>query len=369
RKNSIVNADNTKVNLAIPQETAVNKKGFQEETIDKKEVKLVITEEKKKNVPALMNFVDKPENSIKNNNDLSIGLAQNDKLVHIEVIKQEQTKKETDPVKQANSYTEKVELNPGKILQGNKVKSRERIKNKWRVGIAISAGLSNVKNDLFGLDLNMTKALSYQSGPATASQQIKQPSPNYSAFAYQAGFYLHKKISKKSSFSVGVNYALYQTRIAVGGKIDSLALGLNTNLYAAAGTGNSAAGTKYNYHSQLHYLELPIVFTTQINKGKKIPLQWNAGVIFGRLISSNYLHYDTTARGIYFKDNNLLHKTSVSLQTGFGITFFNNKSMPVTISPHLQFALTDFIKNDLDKKYLLFGGLRFQMLLDNGKKK
>lgn len=283
------------------------------------------------------------------------------------------------PGKEENKLTEKaidnivkteIKLPVNSVNKKAIVKKQNKPGTNWKFGITFSAGLSNVQENLLGLSLNTTKA-AYSANTATGGQQLRQPSANYKDFAYRAGFFLQRKISKRSNFSFGLNYALYQTRINVGAKIDSLIPVANATgvFYDATRSGISVTGQQNKYHSKLHYVELPVLFTTQINKSSKLPVYWVGGFSIGKLIASNYLHYDTTASGIYYKDNSLLKKVAVNLQTGFGVTFFNSKAMPVTIAPTLQFGLTDFLKNSADKRYLLFGGTRIQLLLNNKKKK
>ncbi|HET9056240.1 MAG TPA: outer membrane beta-barrel protein [Chitinophagaceae bacterium] len=243
------------------------------------------------------------------------------------------------------------------------------LNNKWQWGLNFSTGYSNIKNDFLAINLKAEKAIDIRSYSPVAPVPVSYPSANYKAFAMQAGIFVQKDISKRSQLSLGLNYALYQTRITIGSRITSVPiLASNRNFYVDAWRGYSAIAPNSTYHSQLHYLELPVIFSTQLNKGKKLPLHWNGGVSLSRLLSSNYLHFDTANGGVYFKDNQLLNKTSYNVQTGFELTFFASGKTPMSIGPHIQFGLSDLLRENDDKRYLLYGGMRMKLLFSQKKK-
>ncbi|MBI2730095.1 MAG: PorT family protein [Sphingobacteriales bacterium] len=241
-------------------------------------------------------------------------------------------------------------------------------KKKWQFGILISGGISNAKNNVFDIaSTSLDKALAPLVGSNPGPVVNNYPSRNYAAFAMQAGVFIQKNISRKSDISTGLNYALYQSRITTGQEYNSVPA--NLTQFSSVRAANSVSGNNQNYYSKLHYLEVPVNFSTQINRGKKLPLHWSAGASIGFLMGSNYLHFDTLNHGVYFKDNSLLTKTNISLQSGFSFTFFQQTKSPVSAGPLVQFGLMDFIKGDRDKRYWLYGGLRLQMLLSQKKKK
>jgi Outer membrane protein beta-barrel domain len=344
-------ANNTGIKKGNPLPDIFNKK---EATVEDKKM---VQEEKQRAAP---------ENALTTNETTVKETVTENKTVTAE--------KTTEPVKndEQKSKIDKggdsaaAQFKPG-------IKKQKQTKSKWQLGVAFSGGVSNIKSKVFGLDLGMEKAMldvitsSPLGGPQTP---LNYPSANYQAFAVQTGVFAQKNISKRSSVSVGINYALYQTRITVGGRIDSAAVrASNSNLYANVWTGNAANRSNSNYHSRLHYIEVPVLFSTQLTNNKKLPLQWNGGISMAQLIGSNYLHYDTANRGIYFKDNRLLAKTNISLQTGFALTLFSQSKTPVTIGPHIQFGLSDLLKENADKRYLLYSGMRLQLLINQKKKK
>lgn len=260
-------------------------------------------------------------------------------------------------------------LSAVKALTDKKVKQG---KNKWKLGVMFNAGVSNVSNRFFSLDLNKNnedKAFSNLSTGGPAPSTYYYPSANYKAFAFQAGAFVQKEISKKSVISIGLNYSLYQTKIKTGNYVYANNIqASNTNFYTNVRPGNGATGS-IDYHSKLQFVELPVNYSVRLTRNNKVPLYLNGGISAGLLIESNYLHYDTASQGIYFKDNSLLRKASFNIQTGFGFTLASNSKTPLTIGPCVQFGVTDILKKDSDKRFVVFGGLKMQMLLPGKKNK
>lgn len=246
---------------------------------------------------------------------------------------------------------------------------KKKNKNRWQPGVNISTGISNLSETALGL--NQAKNLDYLGGLAASPspQPVYYPSANYKAVGFQAGLFLQRDLSKRTKISVGINYGFYQSRIKTSTLNDSISLVASNSLqYTSIRRGNVVYGSGNNYSIKLHYLELPVNFSWQINRSKQVPVYWNAGVSVTHLLSSNYLHYDTAAGGFYFKDNKLLNRTGINFQTGISVTLFANKKYPITAGPVVQVSATDLSKLVADKKYLLYGGLRLQMVLP-GKKK
>ncbi|MBI1779844.1 MAG: PorT family protein [Sphingobacteriales bacterium] len=306
------------------------------------------------------------DNTIKENKDAEPALTGNETVKPLAKVDSVIT--ENQPV--ANTIA-KVDPTPV-IVQTSTDKKAKPGKNKWKLGVMFNAGVSNVSNQFFSLDLNKNnedKSLPNLStgGPSTATYYY--PSSNYKAFALQAGVFVQKEISKRSIISVGLNYSLYQTKIKTGNFVYASSVqASNTNFYANVRPGNGATGS-IDYHSKLQYLELPVNYSVRLTRNNKIPLYWNGGISAGLLLGSNYLHYDTASQGIYFKDNSLLRKVSFNLQTGFSFTLASKSRTPFTIGPSVQFGLTDILKKGSDKRYVLFGGLKMQMLLPGKKNK
>lgn len=232
-----------------------------------------------------------------------------------------------------------------------------------------SAGLSNTGSHSFNLFSGEKALLDIQNSASGPGPINYFASPHKNTFALQAGVFVQKNISKKGSLSIGLNYALYQSKITVGAALDSN-IGLpNAGQYTNVYRGNSSFTKNNSYTNRLHYIEVPVNYSLQLNRSKTFPVYWDAGVSFGYLMGTNYLHFDSAANGIYFEDKNLVSKFNFNLQTGFSFSLLNKTNTPVKLGPLLQAGLTDILKSSNEKKFVYYGGVRLQMLLGGKKKK
>ena len=253
--------------------------------------------------------------------------------------------------------------------EANTEKKKATAKSKWKPGIMFSAGISNTNDNIFNLG-DGQKALDNQGSVNVPGGTIRYfASPYNQAFALQAGVFVQKNISKKGSISIGLNYALYQSKITVGSAVDPNILGPNIRELANVYRGNSSSAKSDAYNNRLHYIEVPVNYSLQLNRSKTFPVYWDAGISIGYLTGTNYLHFDSALNGIYFEDKNLINKFNFNLQTGFSFSLLNKTNTPVKAGPLLQAALTDILKSPAEKRFIYYGGVRMQMLLGGKKKK
>jgi hypothetical protein len=127
---------------------------------------------------------------------------------------------------------------------------------------------------------------------------------------------------------------------------------------------------KQPYTNKYHFIELPLLYQLQLNKGKKLPIIWNAGLSAGYLLSTNALVYDTTAGGIYYKDKNAFRKFHMGVQTGLSVRLGKEKKVQWLVGPEFSFDLSRQMKQNVftDKRYLFYGGITGRMFFDRRKK-
>jgi hypothetical protein len=118
----------------------------------------------------------------------------------------------------------------------------------------------------------------------------------------------------------------------------------------------------HTYRNNFHYLEVPVSIKIQINKNKKLPFFWNAGVNISQLISSNALQFKSNA-GIYYNDNSMFNKTQLGLHTGLFLTLFSQQKAPFTFGPYFYYSATSLSGKGLyDGKHFSFIGIRTEIL-------
>jgi hypothetical protein len=246
---------------------------------------------------------------------------------------------------------------------------------KWKWGLHITPGISSLNdNDISLGGANFADAFVYQNpvgggtGPPPPPRQ--KPSEAKAGFALQMGAFAQRKLSNRTSLSVGLQYGYYSNILHIGNRRGSL--NNNTQFNSAvsryANQVYNAGNDTTKYTNSYHFIELPFLFQWQLNKNKAKPFIWSIGFTVGQLISSNAIMYDTAFNGVYYKNKSQLNKTQFSLSTGFSWTISNNKRMQWNLGPVADLHLSKLIDNPFEnKRYLFFVGLRTGVLLNSKK--
>ena len=255
------------------------------------------------------------------------------------------------------------------------VVKKDPSERKWKWGLHITPGISSLNdNDISLGGAKFADANAYQnpvvSGPGAQPPPRQKPSDAKAGFAFQISAFAQKKLSNRTSLSVGLQYGYYSNVLHIGNRRGSL--NNNTQFNSAVGR---YANQVYNagsdttkYTNSYHFIELPLLFQWQLNKTKAKPFTWSIGFTVGQLISSNAIMYDTAFNGVYYKNKSQLNKTQFSLSTGFSWTIANNKSVQWNLGPVADLHLTKLIDNPFEsKRYLFFVGLRTGVLLNSKK--
>jgi hypothetical protein len=243
-------------------------------------------------------------------------------------------------------------------------------------GFSINAGLSTIDQSLFRsayvTPLNYASTVFGNAGyPVTNNP----PSRIYADFSFAAAFFVKKQLSKRLSFSAGIGYHYYSTKIYTGKAVDSLALvytaGILTNYpanytlsavvpnspYLLRVSGYYANDKTSQYINQYHFLILPLAMNFQLNKGRLLPLVLEAGLSFTYLIKSNALHFDPLSN-VYYQDNKLLNKMVLQGTTAVLAGFHISKN-ELKLGPQIEYGITGLLnKSASNPEHLFYGGLK-----------
>jgi Outer membrane protein beta-barrel domain len=279
--------------------------------------------------------------------------------------------------RKADSATDLVQQNTidsafsNSIAQDRKAAGKKEKQSSWKWGINAGAGISNfqegslfdnVLGNLFGsADAAANANYSASGSPAV----VPTPSAIEKGFSFSVGVFAQKNLSKRFSLSTGLQYSYYSTHMEVGVLVDSArmvqnALGAtNVNQYYRA----APMSVTNSYTNQFHFIELPVQFHLQLNKGERLPLYWNGGLSLSYLVSTNALHFDGRT-GVYYKDNDLFNKVQANLSTGFSASLWSKSKIPVHIGPQVQYGFTNLINRDVSTgTHLLYFGLNTKIFL------
>ena len=267
-------------------------------------------------------------------------------------------------------------------------------KSKIKFGVEVSGGFISSQDKVFGFNgTNEAKSLmDFQSsyggvntpGTGTNAPRITPPSPVKGGNFWKIGLVAEKPITKRSSLSAGLRYTYADESLQVGAITNTVvysnSYSFAPNFFTASGVRNAfssstaaqsaASRTPVKYTNRYNFIEIPMLFQTQLNKGKKMGVLWNAGIAPGFLIGTNALVYDTASRGVYYKNDNAFTKFHFNMQTGFALQFGNNKKIQWSLGPTLSLDMSRLMKEDVftDKRYFLYTGFTGRVFLNSRKK-
>ncbi len=263
-----------------------------------------------------------------------------------------------------DSIAEEIAVNNEEVPAKTK-KKKQAAKINW--GIDLSVGISGNREDVWGNLFsfsNMQKSITadYMSAPATNFNNVSpgivySPSTIQSGPAFRAGLVAELKVSPKSSISSGLRYAYFSNTIQVGTRNTSVALS-NTALRSGRINSFYRGFPQKDYTNRYHFIQLPLQYQLQLNKGVKLPVSWNIGASAGYLFATNGLVYDAMAGGVYYRNNDAFNKIHFNLNTGFSFRFGNKNKIQWSLGPELSLGMSKLMKEDYTtKQYLLYGGM------------
>ena len=226
----------------------------------------------------------------------------------------------------------------------NAAVTKKSNKNKWKFGILLSGGMSGVGSHF--LDLNDAPVYAAP-GALSSGQQTGFSSPgSKSAFAFLAGLFVERQISKRSGLVAGINFKSFN---------------VSTGLNDSAGTYSSRSAAN-KYINRFNFIELPVSVKMLIGNEKKIPLYWQGGLVLSELINSNALQYNEYS-GYYYQDNSIFNKTQFGFNTAFSVGLFPKQKTSILIGPYFYYNASKIGNEGLyNKKHFAFVGLQTQII-------
>jgi len=231
--------------------------------------------------------------------------------------------------------------------QTNTAITKQSNKNKWKLGILLSGGISGVGNNFLALNNSLPAAYStsVNQGPPSSSQLF--PSLIKSGFGFMAGVFAERSISQKTKLISGINFKSFNTSI---------------KLYDSSGTYSARSGAN-NYSNHFNFIEVPASIKIQIGKGKNIPLVWQGGFVVSELISSNALQINPYTGYYYYHDNSIFNKTQIGFNTALFVSLFSKQKTSILIGPDFYYDASKIANEGLyNKKHFVFTGLHTEII-------
>lgn len=247
--------------------------------------------------------------------------------------------------------------------------SRRRI--QWGIEVGIGAGnrMDKALPSLFAteklMDVNNLPAYGAINGGIPAPRPLLLPSESKVSVGFKIGLQARIPVSRKINLLAGLRYSYRSDRIAVGGLLDSSIVappGIVNNQFGMVNRAYQYLGAPHqSVTNRYHFIQLPVQWQLQLNKGRVTPITWEAGITPGWLINTRAMIYDTSYYGIYYRDKSAFSRFQLHAETGFSLHLGNRSKWRWAIGPEFNFALTPLIKNAYDpRQFLLYGGLRAQ---------
>ncbi len=244
-----------------------------------------------------------------------------------------------------------------------KNKEKKTKVSSWKWGVTGGAGSSNLNQNLFNsvktltpvtFSLNRTTV----NNPANSNNSSSEINPG---FSFQAGAFVSRNISKRFSFSAGINYHYYSTTMRTGMKLNTTLV--TTNSFNQIITANSyyENDQTQTFTNQYHMIEIPLSVNFQLNKSKRMPFIWELGLTPGYIVSSNALYYDPRTN-VYFSNYLQPNKMQLNGVTAlmFGFPMHKNEWQ---IGPQLQYGFTGFVNTkDGNPGHLFYAGLKISFI-------
>jgi len=247
------------------------------------------------------------------------------------------------------------------IAKNDIAKKNDSIKNHkqhWDIGFTFSGGESSIESNLFQRSFPVANYVS-NTPPGGIPSYYFQPSPIKNSIAFIIGALIEKNISPRGKIALGLSYKYYSVINEVGKKVDSL-LSPSAQYFSVSNSYNSFTSS-HAYRNNFQYLEVPVSFELQLNKNKKLPLFWQAGVDVSELIGSNALQFEASP-GIYYNDNSMFNKTQFGLHTGLFATLFSRQKVSFSFGPYFYYSASSLAGSGLyDGKHFRFIGIRTEV--------
>jgi len=225
--------------------------------------------------------------------------------------------------------------------------------SKWKYALAFSAGRSgsgrlNLFNGFFGGQ----KSMDYAASPS-GGQVYYPPSEVKKRGSFGIAVLAKKQLTKRSSFSTGLQYNYYSSSMLVGNRVsrDTMLGQYNVSQYYLNYPTNNAAITFESYHNRYHFVSLPLAIDWQLLR--KVPLNLSTGLSFQYLVKTNGLMFDFS-RQAYFHNKDAFSR--FQLFSDLGLTYsIRVKNTSIAVGPGLQYGLSRLEKGNSNHHLFMYG--------------
>lgn len=306
-------------------------------------------------------------NSIQTNFDITQSLLANgiDQKTNLSSI--QTVEKENNDLTAVTTKNESIISKKNDSVVASDVKDIAPIKidksKKWEWGITSGIGLSGISegHSIFAREksymVNSSQLINAGVFRGPISPVIYTVASPKNGVSWHLGIYGKKKLTKRTAISTGINLSSYATIQQTGVIEDSSRVFTDSrgttvvNNYYLNGTVNS-------YSNHYYYLQLPIYYHWQLNKGNKFPLYFQNGLSLGFLAGSDAIVYNDLAN-VFYQNNKQLNKFQLSYQSGLFTNIFKQTKKPLSVGMLFNYSISKLQKeNSIENKHLTSFGIQ-----------
>ena len=336
----------------------------------KTKVKIAALKNRRSIKPLLVDLIPsdikgKADADLKNNKDDNNEVKANEPVIekNAEPSQQKEIPKE-DSISSKERPRKDSTLSDSVITTAEKkvVKSINQNK-KWQWGISLQKGISQISNGLkfSGNYVYADYAAANRGNPPGGSIQFNKPSAIKTAGSFGAALFVQKTLSARLKTNFDIHYLYLATKINVGTQVDS-SFNYGSS-YSSSFSVNSfyrPNGSSSSYTNNYHFAGLSAALSWKIIGHRKFYIDWNNGISYDRLLSSNALFYDITLPG-YYKNSKLLTHAHLFFSTGLSAPVFKN----FFINLFAEYSLTTVQRRAIaPKTHFTNYGLRVKLLFN-----
>jgi hypothetical protein len=224
---------------------------------------------------------------------------------------------------------------------------------KWQLGVLVNAGVSGLAKSFGAFSEEKSLQDAYSAPGNGAPPPVFGPSPVENNLSFSAGVIAKKDLTKRLSFSTGLQYNYYSTNIAVGQMrrqdttVFSSGFSQSVNRFYL-----NSANNFNDYKNRYHFISVPVAIDWKILK--KAPLHLHAGLSVQQLISTNALLFNQSSQ-IYYADKKAFNKTQLFSSFALSYAVFNGPKTSLLVGPQLQYGISDLEKNTSGKHLFSLG--------------
>lgn len=233
--------------------------------------------------------------------------------------------------------------------------------SKWQFGISVNGGISGPAKNFGSFSEEKSLRDAFAAPGNGTPPPAYDPSPVKNNFSFSAGVIAQKELTKRLSFSTGLQYSYYSTRIAVGQMRRQ-----DTVVFASGFTQSVSrfylnSGSHFtDYQNRYHFIAIP--FSVDWKVLRSAPLHLRAGLSVQHLIHTNALLFDKGSR-IYYADKAAFNKTQLFSNFGLSYAVLERGKTSLLLGPQLQYGISDLEKNS-SGRHLFSLALAAQLLFN-----